>query len=74
MQHIVVTKGGYVGRRKGHTEPVWHAVAGSEINGADMRDALCGVHPSYHSYGWTSYGEPAVTCPKCLERLNEARS
>lgn len=66
---LIVTKGGYVGRRKGHTAPTWHAVAGEPINGADMRKAVCGAQPSFHSYGWTSYGEPVVTCPKCLKGL-----
>lgn len=61
---IIVTKGAFCGRRKG-TPAVWHAVAGEEINGADMRPALCGAQPSFHSYGWTTYGEPVVTCPKC---------
>jgi hypothetical protein len=67
MDYIIVTKGGYVGRRKGATGPVWHAVAGGEINGVDMRAAMCNAQPAPRSYGWTSYGEPIVTCPKCRE-------
>ena len=32
--------------------------------------ALCGVRPSKKSNGWTGDSSKAVTCPKCLGKLN----
>ena len=31
--------------------------------------ALCGRKPGRTSAGWTTYEQPAVTCPRCISKL-----
>lgn len=43
-------------------------------SGPDFRTALCGTTPTKKSYGWEkNYGDPLITCPKCLKKTKELR-
>ena len=44
---------------------VYHAVVGNS--------ALCGTKPGRTSAGWGLYEGKAVTCPKCLKKLQKSR-
>ena len=57
----VVTKAGC---ERGHGT-IWHIAPGAISDG---RPALCGARPSLQ---WSTWGEPQVTCRKCLMLKNE---
>lgn len=41
------------------------------VEGGHAWSALCGKQPRGRSAGWSSWPSEAVTCPKCLARLEE---
>lgn len=55
--------------------PRVHAVPYSqelERNGYVLTPAACGAKPGARSAGWSYYGLRPVTCPKCLQRVDQA--
>lgn len=58
---MVVTKAGALrnGNELGHGR-TWHMAPSPHWNG---HKALCGAFPSIQ---WTTWGDPAPTCPKCI--------
>lgn len=66
-KYVAAYKGGKVyngfDRDRGR---VYHAIK----SGSWYSPALCGSRCGQTSYGWTEEEERAVTCPKCLKKLN----
>ena len=53
----------------------FHALKAIGVIGDDTNTALCGAKPGRRSVGWTTWGsDQAVTCPKCLKKLERSRS
>jgi hypothetical protein len=46
-----------------------HAVVG----GPGWQKALCGARPGDRTNGWGQWISPAVTCPRCLAKLEAPR-
>lgn len=59
------------------TQLIGRACSGAELGHGtrnhavplDSYTALCGAHPGRRSAGWSSYEEDAVTCPRCLKKI-----
>jgi len=49
----------------------FHAVPADDRGVAYV--ALCGAKPGRRSAGWSSYPGEAVTCPRCLRKLEGVR-
>jgi hypothetical protein len=47
-----------------------HAVAYAQHPAGLHLPALCGARPGKRSGGWSEYRPAAVTCPRCLAKLN----